>query len=447
MRQEVRDLGAEDAWNPTVLAYANAIATMQARAPEDPTSWSYQAGIHGFSGPARPLFNECQHQTWFFLPWHRLYLWRFEQIVRATVVANGGPADWALPYWDYERDSSVPWAFRQEFLPDGSPNPLLVLRDARRNDGVAMPAPAIESATALAVEQFGPSSAGSMALTFGGANTTANHFGSFSSSGALELTPHNSVHVQLGGLMANPNTAAQDPIFWLHHANIDRLWEVWNRLGNRTTGDPGYENQRFGFFTADGVQRATRCGDALDIDGQLGYTYANLPVATPGAFVTGADAGIPRQPAQMIGATEAPITLADAPASAEIAMEATSSFDTGSGFGRPSRMYLNLSNVTADAPPSTSYLVIVDMGTPDDDRDDFVVGTAAFFGAEQASVSSGTEPAHGLSFTYDITTVVARLQARGLWDESRLKVSFAPLEEVDGPATDVSVGSIRVFSE
>ena len=30
------------------------------------------------------------------------------------------------------------------------------------------------------------------------------------------------------GLMTDPNTAALDPIFWLHHANIDRLWEVWN---------------------------------------------------------------------------------------------------------------------------------------------------------------------------------------------------------------------------
>src|SRR6516164_1482375 len=29
------------------------------------------------------------------------------------------------------------------------------------------------------------------------------------------------------GLMSNPTMAALDPIFWLHHANIDRLWEVW----------------------------------------------------------------------------------------------------------------------------------------------------------------------------------------------------------------------------
>src|SRR5260370_4840391 len=33
-----------------------------------------------------------------------------------------------------------------------------------------------------------------------------------------------------------PGTAALDPVFWLHPANIDRLWEVWLRRG------PGHSN-------------------------------------------------------------------------------------------------------------------------------------------------------------------------------------------------------------
>ncbi len=58
--------------------------------------------------------------------------------------------------------------------------------------------------------------------------------------GFLEHSPHDNVHGDIGGalnnvfnnrlaqgLMSNPCTAALDPIFWLHHANIDRLWEVW----------------------------------------------------------------------------------------------------------------------------------------------------------------------------------------------------------------------------
>lgn len=37
--------------------------------------------------------------------------------------------------------------------------------------------------------------------------------------------------------MSNPNTAALDSIFWLHHANIDRLWAVW-RAGDERNKDP-----------------------------------------------------------------------------------------------------------------------------------------------------------------------------------------------------------------
>ena len=36
----------------------------------------------------------------------------------------------------------------------------------------------------------------------------------------------------VGGWMSAFATAAQDPIFWLHHANIDRLWEAWLALGD-----------------------------------------------------------------------------------------------------------------------------------------------------------------------------------------------------------------------
>ena len=53
------------------------------------------------------------------------------------------------------------------------------------------------------------------------------------------------VHVLVGGsdanqnpgLMSDPDLAGLDPIFWLHHANIDRLWEVW-RQEQTSQGNP-----------------------------------------------------------------------------------------------------------------------------------------------------------------------------------------------------------------
>ena len=64
--------------------------------------------------------------------------------------------------------------------------------------------------------------------------------------GDLESQPHDVVHVALGGLMGDPDTAAQDPIFWLHHANIDRMWNRWlAQGGNRTdASDNAWLNTR-----------------------------------------------------------------------------------------------------------------------------------------------------------------------------------------------------------
>jgi tyrosinase len=111
-RRDIWELSEQDPWHPIIEWYARAVAAMQARDGtdfSDPTSWRYLANIHGVdlrelplsSWPRGATWNECQHNSWFFLPWHRIYLHYFEQIVRQTIVNLGGPDDWALPYWDY----------------------------------------------------------------------------------------------------------------------------------------------------------------------------------------------------------------------------------------------------------------------------------------------------------------------------------------------------------
>src|SRR4051794_20166941 len=98
VRRDVWKLGTEaKPWHATLLAYAKAVKAMQARPLSDPTSWRYQAAIHGLAGATPPPgapWNECQHGSWYFLPWHRMYLFEFERIVRSEVVRQGGSADW-----------------------------------------------------------------------------------------------------------------------------------------------------------------------------------------------------------------------------------------------------------------------------------------------------------------------------------------------------------------
>ena len=61
----------------------------------------------------------------------------------------------------------------------------------------------------------------------------------------LDQNPHFFTHLALGGDMAEFSTVGGDPMFYLHHANIDRLWESWNRLGNTNPTDPKYLNRKF----------------------------------------------------------------------------------------------------------------------------------------------------------------------------------------------------------
>ena len=135
-------------WNPTMLWYAQAVRDLQKRPITDATSWTYLAAMHGFdrelwqgygyieaTTPLPPAaarrrdWDQCQHQSGYFLPWHRGYLAAFEAIVRASIVKQGGPTTWALPYWDYNeagnaKARTLPLALTVAKMPDGTDNPL-----------------------------------------------------------------------------------------------------------------------------------------------------------------------------------------------------------------------------------------------------------------------------------------------------------------------------------
>ena len=40
----------------------------------------------------------------------------------------------------------------------------------------------------------------------------------------LENGVHNQIHCFVGGTMMFVEWSAYDPLFWIHHANVDRLW-------------------------------------------------------------------------------------------------------------------------------------------------------------------------------------------------------------------------------
>lgn len=188
----------------------------------DERGYTYFAGLHGL-----PLPTSCPHATLLFLPWHRAYLYFFE---RALQDLDAGAS---LPWWDWtstmSHQAGVPAAFRRN--------------EARVNENPLATGPVRLPQTDLRRfradrSNFGALSDGPSPWTLRDPDAAdelprpetvrralaARSFGDFS---ALVQGIHNSVHTWVGGAMSLVSVAAYDPLFWAHHAMVDRLWYLW----------------------------------------------------------------------------------------------------------------------------------------------------------------------------------------------------------------------------
>jgi tyrosinase len=226
----------------------------------DDRGFAYWAGIHGL-----PLPISCQHHNLLFLPWHRAYLYFFEQALMDQVAGA------TLPWWDYfaAAPPAIPDPYAQPGV-NGAPNPLY------RGPIQGIPP-----------EQWARLGAGPMPPF---TNRTPGQLGPFPSQDdvtqALDAPTftdfsnfvegvHDNVHVWVGGTMSEIPVAAYDPIFWAHHCMIDRLWYLWQ------LGHPGADPPASMLGTALAPFRMT-VTDTLSINA-LGYEYAAAAIALPRA--------------------------------------------------------------------------------------------------------------------------------------------------------------------
>jgi tyrosinase len=450
------DVWTLDETDPILVSYGDAVAAMQAQASIDPTSWAFQAAIHGsLSASPSPEWNQCRHQSWYFLPWHRMYLYYFERIVRQHVIVNGGPSDWALPYWNYDAGSgrnTLPTAFRNPTRADGSPNPLFVSnRRPGINTGAGLPAAITSPAFAMGRTAF------TGTAEFGGG--AASPLGQFAGqTGRLEQTPHNDVHVAINGLMGDPDTAAQDPIFWLHHANIDRLWWLWQQQHADPT-DPLWSGQSFSFVDDDGTAASLPDSGVENTLAQLNYTYDQVaapaadvaPTPTDGAAMAewpapwpqretaAATAANPGEDREMVGASDGPVRLTgeEARVQVEVDEQAAQSLAARAS-ARRGRAHLDVDDIDAESNPGTVYGVYVNL--PDNPSDEDLathhVGNISLFGVERARSPRGDEPPHAPHVSMDITDLLDQLAAAGTWTEGgRIDVAFRPIP-LEAPAAE-----------
>ncbi|MCA1614359.1 MAG: tyrosinase family protein, partial [Acidobacteria bacterium] len=69
-------------------------------------------------------------------------------------------------------------------------------------------------------------------------------------------------------------TAAQDPIFFAHHSNIDRLWDIWTRIpGNTNPADPNWTGMGWSFYDENKNWVTISVNQVLDEEKALGYSY------------------------------------------------------------------------------------------------------------------------------------------------------------------------------
>jgi tyrosinase len=264
----------------------------------------------------------------------------------------------------------------------------------------------------------------------------------------LEGLPHNNVHNNIGGVPVwNPGPYGNmtnflspvDPIFFLHHSNMDRLWDVWTRkqqalkLNWRPNAKdaPGFMNEPFRFFVDSDGKYVTngRAGDYFNKD-VFGYDYApgtgdELIPATPATSALIASVA-PVAANGSVHGNIGTVALPKLAAQARLVVAVTVQ-RPAAGMGRSFDVLVNapqgVTRVRADSP--------------------YFAGRVAFFGPAMHHMHGGNNEA---TFLVPLLRHESKLKALGQLANvgTKLNISVAP-SSGSGPATGLKAVSIMAL--
>ncbi|GAB3102670.1 S8 family serine peptidase [Lysobacter terrae] len=427
-----------------LLRYEEAVRRMMTLPDTNPLSWNFQwythavphpggraqalqDTFHGTASPARTLasrvwstcrahFNSAQERD--FLPWHRGYVLLFERICRRVLQDDS----FTLPYWDYlGHPSALPARFRD-------PSNRVLFRPGRTINGGQQIA-ALSSLRAYEMASFSPR----------GVRVGFNS--------ELDYNPHGLVHNGTGGPMGPISMAASDPIFWLHHCNIDRMWASWNNAGRSNPRDPAWLNSSYTFADENGREVSITAGMVSSI-ATLGYAYDRLD-ALPSAV--GPAEAVEEEPdraraARVTHRAGAPqgIALGSQTIQVNLRTVARPPHEAADDTGQPKRLYLVLRNFRANHLPGVVYYIYLQLppGTRGEAAERHFVGPLHFFGA---TPHPGNPNIEGKTHSFDITDIAERLRAAGML-QGRPTVTFAPAGQPAANAQPV-IGDIALVEE
>ena len=203
--------------------------------------WRFLASTHKFWCFNDDVDFEIHFSSSFF-PWHRAYLQRMEKALQSAVREPS----LRLPYWNWSNNRRLPEVFSaRQYSKNGA------LRDN----------PLFNSTRYGSVGQGGdvrPSNE----LDITSQSAFADFGGTADAPGSLELGHHGHVHNAVGGRGPNgqfgdmaDQLSSNDPIFFAHHANIDRLWSKWRRRWpGADPQEPAWSERKYALMNPDTLE-------------------------------------------------------------------------------------------------------------------------------------------------------------------------------------------------
>lgn len=405
--------------------YRSAVAQLIALPTADPRQWGNLAKQHN---------DFCPHSNWWFLPWHRAYIFYFERVCQDVL----GDANFTLPYWDWTQNPRIPGPFWSGVLAGNSVNPT-VTRVIGPNDDIGSEFVGRKVINQLMSNPQLASFYSSAPYPVQGRPSRQRDPGTI---GTLEGTPHNNVHTQVSGTMET-FMSPLDPIFWLHHANVDRLWASWQDLhsGAAPTGSDWTDLPLGTFWDAAKKQPVAEPTSRTVSLAPYGYAYDRLerpPEAAQANLFTTFAAAMPSLRLTQLADFKEFSVLASVASPIKVNASQQTTLKTNSAFDQ-----LVLRNA---APKTTSEvtpvsLVLEDVKAPVGNRislrvflncknpslkspidDPSYVGTVSVFGLEHQH--EGMPQGGGASFSLDATETLAKLSIAGAYKPGVVDVAI-----------------------
>ncbi|CAH9103993.1 unnamed protein product [Cuscuta europaea] len=277
--------------------YKTAVQKMKELPHDDPRSWYQQANVHcAYCNEAYTLSDGVTtyqiHNSWLFFPFHRWYLYFHERILQSLI----NDPTFALPYWNWDNPRGM-------FIPEIFDDPDSSLYDKGNRDLINTKDYVVDlSYSPNSVDTYGKKELltvrNNLAIMYRqmmGTTSPTLFFGHVlrgegydgkSGGGSIESGAHTAMHLWVGNRentyredMGNFYSAANDPLFYCHHGNVDRMWSIWKTLPGKRRhdcSDPDYLQSEFLFYDENKDLVKVKVQDCLD-HSKLGYTYQPMP--------------------------------------------------------------------------------------------------------------------------------------------------------------------------